>query len=127
MEKKIIIGVCVLLVIFGVLYFLALSENFEEESETDMVSFVECLKERGVVVYGSSTCPACTNLVEEYGGIEVIEPIYLDCSGFGEEGESARCQEEMKTNYVPEIQINGEVLEEWGSPEVLQLRTGCEL
>ncbi len=101
----------------------------EEENKNNgrMEEFVECLKEEGVIIFGSSTCPACKMLEEEYGGYEVIKPIYLDCSTFGEREEVARCREEMETDFVPEVQIKGEVFKEWGSPENLAKETGCEL
>ena len=46
-------------------------ETVEEENGEDegkMSVLVECLKEKGVVVYGSKTCPACAQLVDGFGG-----------------------------------------------------------
>ncbi len=111
-------------------------ENVEEEDsiiddkeadEKITDDFMQCLKEEGVVIYGSTTCPACSRLEGEYGGYEIVKPIYLDCSRLGSEEELARCKEEMKTGFVPEIQIKGELFDEWGSPETLAKETGCEL
>ncbi len=102
------------------------NQNTETEEGVDS-SFIECLADVGVVIYGSSTCPACSQLEQEYGGYEVVKPIYLDCSGLGTAEEIQRCRNEMKTNFVPEIQINGELFDGWGSPENLAKETGCEL
>ncbi len=105
----------------------ATNENSELPPEENVSSFIDCLADAGVVIYGSSTCPACAQLEQEYGGYEVVAPIYLDCSGLGTAEETQRCGNEMKTNFVPEIQINGELFDDWGSPENLAKETGCEL
>jgi hypothetical protein len=89
--------------------------------------FIQCLNDAGVVIYGSQTCPACARLVGEYGGYEIIKPIYLDCSGLGSPAETTRCKKEMKTMYVPEIQINGELFNGWGTPEAIAEVTGCQI
>jgi hypothetical protein len=72
--------------------------------EVTIEAFVQCLKENGMVIYGSKTCPACGALAESFGGYEVIAPIYVECTENG-----TRCSSEMQSGYVPEIQINGEV------------------
>ncbi len=99
----------------------------EQKTDEDMAGFIQCLKEAGVVIYGSKTCPACKALEDMYGGYEMIKPIYLDCSGLSGEEDAERCSEEMQTIYVPEIQINGELIEDRRSPECLSEITGCEL
>ncbi len=121
MSKNILAIIAGLILISGAFY-VTIEENNEEMSE-----FIECLKEEGVVIYGSSTCPACKVLEDSYGGREVIDPIYLDCSGFGSEEEVERCSEEMQTDLVPEIQIKGELLEDRRSPQCLSEITGCEI
>lgn len=99
-------------------------ENNEEVNNTgsDLSSFITCLKDSGVVIYGSATCPACIQLLNEYENAEVLKPIYVECNT-----EPEKCQEEMLVNYVPAIQINGEVFDVWGSPENLAEITNCEL
>ncbi len=103
-------------------------DNSQDEEKGDVdSSFIDCLVDAGVVIYGSSTCPACAQLENEWGGREVVDPIYLDCSGLGTVEETERCGSEMKTRFVPEVQINGELFDKWGSPENLAKETGCEL
>ncbi len=123
-EKKIFIFSIIALVVIGVVYLLT---NNQLEMPDQESSFIECLKDAGVVIYGSQTCPACSRLEEEYGGYEIIKPIYVDCSGIASEEDFIRCQEEIQTGFVPEIQIRGEVLDEWGSPQVLSEITGCQI
>ncbi len=103
-------------------------EPEETISENDTVNgFIQCLADAGVVIYGSKTCPACAQLEQEYGGYEIVKPIYLDCSGLGTAEERERCMNEMQTMYVPEIQIKGNLFKGWGSPEALAEATGCQL
>lgn len=95
-----------------------------EEVESKKVSkdFINCLKEKGVTIYTSSTCPACKSLVEKYGGYDVLSPIVVDCNE-----EQERCSKEMLEDFVPSVVINGESFKEVGTPENLARATGCEL
>ncbi|MEX0920044.1 MAG: hypothetical protein WDZ69_00495 [Candidatus Pacearchaeota archaeon] len=93
-----------------------------EKDNSGLKEFNDCLAENGMVIYGSQTCPACRNLVETMGGYESVESVFVECTQEGE-----RCQNEMKTNYVPEIQINGEIYEGSRSLEAFAERTGCQL
>ncbi len=95
----------------------------DNKEETSLEELITCLKEKGVVIYGSSTCPVCRSLVEGWGGSNTISPIYIDCS-LGKE-ESKQCRENIVSGYVPEIQINGEVFKGGRSPEDLAKETGC--
>lgn len=81
---------------------------------------IDCLADAGVVIYGSATCPACIKLVEDFGGNEIINPIYVNCTENPE-----KCRTEMQTNYVPEIQIKGVLYDGARSPEVLAEEVGC--
>ena len=117
MKKILIVLILVVLVASVFIYFKKSASR----------KFVQCLAEAGVVIYGSKTCGACAQLVEEYGGETIIKPIYLDCSEFGSQEELKRCFEEKQTEFVPEIQINGELFEGWGNPEVLSEITACQL
>lgn len=113
------------LVIVGVVYAVNIEEKGDKNNSDH--SFIECLADSGVIIYGSSTCPTCTKLEREYDDYETIKFIYLDCSGRGTTEETVRCRSEMKTNVVPEVQIKGEVFDDWGSPENLSEETGCRL
>ena len=124
-SKIIFLTVIVFLILLVI--FLTRVDNEEIQGNRINEEFINCLSEAGVVIYGSSTCPACARLEEEYGGYEIIKPIYIDCSGIKSEEEREKCLEEAKTGFVPEIQIKGEVLNEWGSPETLSEITGCSL
>lgn len=81
---------------------------------------IECLADAGVLIYGTLTCPACNALVESYGGYDVIDPIYVICNQDWD-----RCNEEMQTDYVPEIQIQGELYKGSRSLEDLAEAVKC--
>ena len=117
MKKILIIFILVVLAVVGFIYFKKLTSE----------KFIRCLADAGVVIYGSKTCGACIGLVEEYGGYDTIKPIYLDCSEFRSQEELKRCFEEKQTEYVPEIQIKGQLFEDWGGPQILAEVTGCQI
>lgn len=103
------------------------SQQAEERNKTDperiaMNEFVQCLAEEDVVVYGSETCPACFRFAQQFGGYDVIDPIYVECSKDRE-----ACAANMQTGFVPEVQIDGNVLEGDNSLERLAQVTGCKL
>ncbi len=97
------------------------SNNTTPLAYAEEKTFIECLADAGMVVYGSATCPACGQFAQSLGGYDKIAPIYVECTIEGE-----KCMKGMQTNYVPEIQINGAVYEGSRSPAVLAEITGCE-
>ena len=103
-------------------------EDLQEQEESDpeqndpMETLVSCLEEEGVVIYGSVTCPFCTELANEFGGYEVIDSIYVECTE-----EPDRCDEEMIGRGVPEIQIEGEMYQGSREPAAIGQAVGCEL
>ncbi len=96
------------------------NSNMPQEASSD--EFILCLNEAGVVIYGMAWCPACKQLADSLGGYEIIEPIYVECTD-----ENERCDEEMKSAYVPEIQIRGEIYEGSRSPSDIAATTGCKI
>lgn len=133
MNKNVLVALISVIVIFGVIVLAGVVNDNgsaeltspEEEEEVveeigEMESFVNCLDDKNVTIYGSSWCPYCTDLVEDFGGYDIVDPIYVECT---EEGEI--CGEEQKTTYVPEIQIKGEVYEGPRSFEGFTEKTGC--
>jgi len=115
-ETTTIIFLGIILLGIGVWLFL----NREKSILSDQ--FVQCLVDRGMVVYASKTCPACNQFAQELGGYNKVESLFVECSENQE-----RCANEMKTRFVPEIQINGEVYQGPRDIESLSRITGCEL
>ncbi len=93
--------------------------SLEQEKMQEIVS---CLKEKEVVIYGTTTCPVCTGLVETFGGYNVISPIYVECNSNME-----KCQNEMHDTYVPEIQISKEDYKGSRDPLKIAEFVGCEI
>lgn len=98
------------------------NQDKNDEDEITMLEFNQCLAENGITIYGSKFCPACSALVETLGGLENAEPVYVECSE-----EQERCNEETKTNYIPEIHINGNIYEGKRTLEALAKATNCTM
>jgi hypothetical protein len=117
MKKYALALVIVGLVVFGVFLLAGGGGNAEGKN-----AFIECLKDEGVTIYGSLTCPACAQMASEFGGYNVIRPIYVECTV-----ESRRCDQEMVVSYVPAVQIDGVLLDEPPTPENIARATGCPI
>ena len=92
----------------------------EPETDKEMDEQISCLKDEGVVIYGAEWCPYCTELAESFGGYDVVDPIWVECTE-----EQQRCEEEMIDSGVPEIQIEGEKYEGQRNPEAIGEAAGC--
>lgn len=104
-------------------------EDWDDKSDEDpeienggMTDLINCLADNGLVIYGSEWCPACTQLAESFGGYDAIEPIYVECTEYQE-----KCSENQKTDYIPEIQIEGELYEGGRTPQDLADKLDCNL
>ena len=132
MNKNILAIIVAIALIVGALFLTGIIEidseidpeegGQEVEIDGDMTDLINCLAEEGLVIYGLDTCPACTQLANSLGGYDAIEPIYVECSEDQQE-----CAENTKTQYVPEIQIDGELYEGNNDPRSLANEVGCEL
>ncbi|MFP4403909.1 MAG: peptidylprolyl isomerase [Candidatus Woesearchaeota archaeon] len=89
---------------------------------SNLKEFNECLADSGMVIYGSSTCPYCGQLVELLGGSDAVKPVYVECTENQE-----RCISEMIGKGVPEIQLNGELYEGQRTIENLAEATNCSI
>jgi uncharacterized membrane protein len=118
MDKKILIIAIILITFLGAVYFIGTRVKSQEPSREEII---QCLADSGVLVYGTLTCPACNKLVEDFGGYELIGPIYVICNE-----ERDRCEQEMLDAWVPEIQIKGELYNGPRTFEALTQAVGCE-
>lgn len=99
-----------------------LSEENQRSATDEQIAFAECLVDAGVVIYVSQTCPACAVFAQQLGGYDVAEDLFVEC------GQSPEiCSANMQTNYVPEIQVDGTVLEASDRLAGLVNSTGCQL
>ncbi len=112
----------VLIIIIAVIAILFVTNRVNDNDGDSSAILVSCLADRGVLVYGSSTCPACADFANQFGGYDVIAPIYVECMD-----EQERCSQEMQTFYVPEIQIDGKLYEGPRTPQILGEFVGCEI
>lgn len=118
MNKKFIAFIIAILIVGFAVFYDGLEDG---RDNNDLTSLVECLAENELVIYGSEYCSACSQLVESLGGKQTVEPVYVECADNKE-----KCKTNKETNYVPEIQINGEVYQGDYSPQSLAKEVGCE-
>ena len=132
MKKSIIIASVIVLLGISLFFFLQNRSNEEDlntngdekDASVEKVAdeeLIQCLADAEFVIYGSATCPACQELIKSLGGKDLISPLYVECS---EEWE--KCEEGMKTAYVPEIQIGGELFEGERTFEGFAKETDCK-
>ena len=85
-------------------------------------SFMDCLADKGVKIYGADWCGWTKSfVVETLGGFDVVSPIYVECTVNEEE-----CAEAGISGY-PTTQINGETYSGGRSFKGLSDATGCTL
>ena len=123
-NKFLIIGLVLLLVLI-VSFFVFLNKKGDSDINSNTDNYLSedlflCLVDSGVVLYGSKYCPSCSELVNSFGGYEMVSPIYIECDDNVE-----RCLEELKTGYVPEIQINGVLYEGENDIKEIAMKVGC--
>lgn len=94
----------------------------EETAQLPSSEFIQCLVDSGMEVYASKTCPACVSFADTLGGYDVLDDLFVFCNT-----DMEKCNENMQTNYVPEIQFNGEVYEDSRDLDSLASLTGCTL
>lgn len=126
MSNKLFAGLIIIIAAVLVAPLIIISQqNNEPEREERVLSrqndaqLVECLSEANVIVYGTETCPACTQFAMQFSGYDVIDPIYVECAD-----EPEKCNANMQTEFVPEVQIDGIVVQDT-SKASLAAQTGC--
>jgi len=86
---------------------------------SNMDSFVQCLNESRFKIYGANWCPYCQELISMFGGYDIVNPIYVECTEYNEV-----CNQENISMY-PTIKINGHVYHGERSIQAFSQETGC--
>ncbi|MFW6014780.1 MAG: hypothetical protein ACOCQG_06385 [Candidatus Nanoarchaeia archaeon] len=120
----IIVGFFVMALIIVTALLVIFNNSQREYDKNELKEFNECLFENGVRIYGMEWCPSCVELVEKFGGKEEAGSLYIECSG---PVNRRRCELEMITGTVPEVQLNGKVYQGKRSLEGFAEETGCKL
>ncbi len=95
------------------------TKEFSEEEIQQIISFSNCVAEKGIVVYGANWCGYTNNLVDNLGGFGLIEPFYVECTE-----ETELCSQEQITGY-PTVKLNGEKINPERTFEGFAEVTGC--
>lgn len=77
------------------------TKELTDAEKEEVLSFSECLAEKGIVVYGANWCGYTKNLVENLGGFELVSPFYVECTQ-----EEELCSQ-MKITGYPTVMLNG--------------------
>lgn len=105
--------------------FLVRQEKYKESKR-----FVECLQERGVVMYGSYVCPACISNKRVFGPAEKDLP-YIECHPNGPNTQTELCREKgIRATPTWIIERDGEEIERavgFMGKEELAAFSGCSL
>lgn len=95
MNKKLVIGVVVFIVLFAAgIYFL--SSKGSGPGKYD--EFAQCLKDKGLVFYGTFWCPHCQNQKKLFGSSAQYLP-YVECSTPDGQGQLDVCKEANIQSY----------------------------
>ncbi len=92
-----------------------------ELSPEELNDFVNCLKEKGMVIYGADWCPYTVQLIDLLGGKEAVGSMYIDC-----EEQQELCQEKGIMGY-PTILINDNKYKKERTLSDFAEITGCEI
>lgn len=98
------------------------SVSAQQPAQTVSAELIQCFADKGLTIYGSSTCPACRQLAMSLGGYENIKPIYVECSENRE-----KCTKDKQTGYVPEIHVNGKLYQGSRAASDLATAVGCSM
>lgn len=107
MNKLVISGVVVFILLFGLMAFMRSSstENTDSgivatsnESGGPLDSFAQCLKDKGVKFYGAFWCPHCQAQKKLFGPSARLLP-YIECSTPDANGQTDICKEQKIEGY----------------------------
>jgi len=116
--------------LFPMSYSMNQESLFEEEPDheekpaavpSNIENFIACLSGQNFKIYGAEWCPYCGDLVDKFGGYDLAEPIYVECTK-----EVEICEEKNIVAY-PTILLGGEEYEGMRNLESFAEKTGCSL
>lgn len=121
LKNWIIIIVAVMAIGFGA-FFLTQRQN--QPSKLD--DFAKCLKDKGVIFYGTFWCPHCQNQKELFGSSAKYLP-YVECSTSDSNGQLEVCNQAKVQGY-PTWQFSDGLRQEGGmNLKELSDKSGCQL
>jgi hypothetical protein len=115
--------VVVILVVIGTAYY------FDHRSAHKYDGFAQCLKDRGVKMYGAWWCPHCQEQKEKFGEMSFKRVPYTECGVPGDvKGQNPVCKQDGITHFPTwQFPPTGERVERVFTLEELSDRTGCPL
>lgn len=76
-KSKIIFTFCIVILIFTFLFLIWQSQN-KEEPKSELDSFAQCIRDKGITMYGAEWCLYCQNEKRAFGSSFKYVP-YVEC------------------------------------------------
>lgn len=116
----------IIIVVVAIVVLAALGYKYKRDHQYD--KFAQCLKDRGVVMYGAYWCPHCAEQKELFGASFKKAP-YVECGVEGNTRVEMQVCKDAGIQRFPTWQFppTGERVEGNLSLEALSDRTGCPL
>lgn len=119
MKKSKVIIILGLAVLATVIIFAV--KQSANESSNNLDAFAQCLTQKGLVMYGSATCPHCQNEKNRFG--EAFQHVnYVECLT-----ESKRCVEKGINSVPTWVLADGQKLVGEQGLEKLAVVSGCKI
>ena len=99
---------------------ITLIEKKTAKKENGITGFVTCLERAGFRIYGANWCGWTRKLVDEFGGFDVVKPIYIECT------EQQRLCNEKGIRGYPTILIKDKPYIGERTFEGFEKATGCK-
>jgi hypothetical protein len=123
LQKTIIIAL-LLFVAFSGMFLLYKSKN--NVQLTGSATFAQCLKDKGVKMYGASWCSHCQNQKSMFEPAAQSSIPYVECSP-ADQSPVKECTDANIPGYPTWIFPNGERIEGEATIQELSQKSGCQL
>lgn len=123
-QKKFILSVVVIILIFGIFAFFASKEEINKDSALD--GFAQCLTEKGAKFYGTFWCSHCQKQKKSFGS-SMKHINYIECSTPNGRDQTDVCKEANVDGYPTWEFSDGSRLSGELSLDILANKTSCQL
>ena len=128
MDKKLISGVLLVLVLLGVsVVWLWQSEKDQFPLRAELTELAQCLAEKEVIFYGAYWCPHCASQKQMFSSVERHLP-YIECADPADRNEQTQlCKDEKILAYPTWRFTSGQECAGPVTPEILAYLAECRV
>lgn len=95
------------------------ASSYSQEDLVQIETFTQCLAQKDFIVYGANWCGYTKQVVTLFGGFDVIDPVYVECTE-----DQELCAQEGIQGY-PTIRVGGQAYQGQRTFEGFAQATGC--